>query len=90
MASSHPGSAQSRTSSLGSASSRSSSTPPSSAGKRVGPQNKKPAADTKMTTVSRTQKPSDRLNPKTIDPVSPLDENDKTKQSSNFDTKLLY
>ncbi|XP_059155722.1 PACRG-like protein [Physella acuta] len=70
MASSHPGSAQSRTSSLGSASSRSSSTPPSSAGKRVGPQNKKPAADAKMTTASRTQKPSDRLNPKTIDPFS--------------------
>jgi len=47
-----------RTSSLGSAGSRSSATPPSSAGKKS------------TTTSAANKKPSDRLNPKTIDPFS--------------------
>lgn len=61
---SNPGSAQSRTSSLGSAGSRKSKTPPSSAGKDSKGRSTKTSGD------SKPHKPSDRLNPKTVNPVS--------------------
>ncbi|XP_012937635.1 PACRG-like protein [Aplysia californica] len=67
MASSNPGSAQSRTSSIGSAGSRGSRTPPSSAGKTsVG---KSKSSMTSQANASKPR-PSDRLNPKTVDPFS--------------------
>lgn len=69
MASSHPVSSQKRNSSLSSASSRSSNTPPSSAGKTGGGRGR-PEADTKQNNAVKQQKPSDKLNPKTIDPFS--------------------
>lgn len=62
MASSHPGSAKSA-SSLGSAGSRGSRTPPASAGKKTG-------LSVPKTTSGRPTRPSDVLNPKTVDPVS--------------------
>ncbi|CAG5120302.1 unnamed protein product [Candidula unifasciata] len=70
MASSHPGSAQSRTSSLGSAGSRGSRTPPSSAGKQTASRGNNSAGDSKPSNSGKHEKPSDRLNPKTIDPFS--------------------
>ena len=65
MASSYPGSAKSASSigSAGSKGSRGSRTPPNSAGKRAGPAPTKSAS-------GRVARPSDVLNPKTVDPVS--------------------
>ncbi|KAK0049418.1 PACRG-like protein [Biomphalaria pfeifferi] len=55
-----------RANSLGSAGSRGSSTPPSSAGKSS---NKRTETDSRQVTkTTKQQKPSDRLNPKTVDP----------------------
>ncbi|KAH9520042.1 hypothetical protein Btru_059795 [Bulinus truncatus] len=67
-----------RASSLGSAGSRGSSTPPSSAGKSS---SKRADLDSKqqVTKTTKQQKPSDRLNPKTIDPFS-----DDSKAQSAF------
>ena len=70
MSSSKSGSAQSRTSSLGSAGSRSSTTPPSSAGKtNSGRARKTATASGSGAKQALPPKPSDRLNPKTVDPV---------------------
>ncbi|GFN88587.1 pacrg-like protein [Plakobranchus ocellatus] len=76
MSSSKSGSAQSRTSSLGSAGSRSSATPPSSAGKSSSGKARKAVATSTTTGVPTSSKqalppkPSDRLNPKTVDPFA--------------------
>lgn len=67
MASSHPGSAKSA-SSLGSAGSRGSRTPPASAGKKTG-------LSAPKTTSGRPTRPSDVLNPKTVDPFSSSNRN---------------
>ena len=60
MASFHSGSARSK-SSQSSASSKSSRTPPSSAGR---------SSSSSSGAVSKVKRPSDILNPKTVDPVS--------------------
>ncbi|KAK3758399.1 hypothetical protein RRG08_058669 [Elysia crispata] len=71
MSTSKSGSAQSRTSSLGSAGSRSSTTPPSSAGKtNSGRARKTATASGSGAKQALPPKPSDRLNPKTVDPFA--------------------
>lgn len=72
MASSQSGSAKSRASSLGSAGSQASRTPPSSAGKTARNKGSNPVTESKQLSSVKSQKPSDKLNPKTVDPVSRL------------------
>ncbi|RUS78619.1 hypothetical protein EGW08_013625 [Elysia chlorotica] len=72
MSTSKSGSAQSRTSSLGSAGSCSSSTPPSSAGKNNSAKARKTAATASGGGAKQAlpPKPSQRLNPRTVDPFA--------------------
>jgi len=73
MASSAPSSAKSGSSGRTSAGSRSSKTPPSSAGKKTGQRGSLGSSSDSAIgkpPVVRHSRPSDKLNPKTIDPVS--------------------